>query len=356
MAHTKVLRTEEVTPADRFAQWRHWISAAFVPLECVRKSREPFRGEMACWELGDLRVTRVAADPHQALRTRRMIASADAGYYKVGLLTQGSCRLSQRGREALLRPGDLVIYDCRRPYTMAFDEPHEMSFLMFPCDRLRLPPAAVDQVLATPVSSSQSTGSLVAPFLGRLVSNLEQSAGAVNSRLADNVLDLLATMFGEGAGGPPTDPDAARRSLLVTVCAWIDRNLGEPDLDPEAIARANHISVRYLHRLFHDQGTSVARWVRESRLDNCRRDLEDPALAERGVVAIARRWGFGDPAHFSKIFKEAYGVPPGQYRQGSAGSAGRAAEAGAPGSRPAAATSPAARWPVPTARARRPAS
>jgi hypothetical protein len=50
-----------------------------------------------------------AAGPHQALRTRRMIASADAGYYKVGLLTQGSCRLAQQGREALLRPGDLAI-------------------------------------------------------------------------------------------------------------------------------------------------------------------------------------------------------------------------------------------------------
>src|SRR5215831_3418926 len=164
MAHAVVLRTEEVPRADRFAQWRHWISATFVPLECTRVSREPFRGEMACWELGELLVSRVAADPHVALRTRRMIASADPGYYKVGLLTRGSCHLVQEGREALLRPGDLAIYDCRRPYTLVFDEPHEMSFLMFPCDRLRLPPAAVDDVLAVPVSSSQSTGSLVAPF------------------------------------------------------------------------------------------------------------------------------------------------------------------------------------------------
>ena len=318
MAHAVVLRTEKVPRADRFAQWHHWISATFVPLECTPASREPFRGEMACWELGELLVSRVAADPHMASRTRRMIASADPGYYKVGLATRGSCHLVQEGREALLRPGDLAIYDCRRPYTLVFDEPHEMSFLMFPCDRLRLPPAAVDDVLATPVSSSQSTGSLVAPFLRRLVFNLEQPENPVNSRLADNLLDLLATMFGERTGGPLTDPAAARRSLLLTVCAWIDRNLGDPGLDPEAIARANHISVRYLHRLFHEQGTSVARWVRESRLDHCRRDLEDPALAERGVLAIARHWGFGDAAHFSKIFKVAYGAPPGQYRQRSA--------------------------------------
>ena len=30
------LRTDDVAEADRFAQWRHWISATFVPLECAR--------------------------------------------------------------------------------------------------------------------------------------------------------------------------------------------------------------------------------------------------------------------------------------------------------------------------------
>ena len=311
----EVLRTDDVTQADRFAQWRHWISATFVPLECAPVGRGPFRGEVAHWELGDLLVSRVAAEAHLASRTRRMIALRDAGYYKVGLLTHGSCKLSQGGRDALLQPGDLAIYDCRRPYTMVFDEPHEMSFLMFPCDRLRLPSAAVEEVLVTPVSSTQSTGSLVAPFLRRLVANLEQPGELVNSRLAGNVLDLLATLFGERTGMTPADPAALRRSLLLSVHSWIDAHLADPDLDPDTIARANHISVRYLHKLFQEQGTSVGSWVRERRLANCRRDLADPALAQRGVHAIARRWGFDDAAHFSKIFKASYGQPPGAYRR-----------------------------------------
>ncbi len=311
----EVLRTDDVTQADRFAQWRHWISATFVPLECAPVGRGPFRGEVAHWELGDLLVSRVAAEAHLASRTRRMIALRDAGYYKVGLLTHGSCKLSQDGRDALLQPGDLAIYDCRRPYTMVFDEPHEMSFLMFPCDRLRLPSAAVEEVLVTPVSSTQSTGSLVAPFLRRLVANLEQPGEPVNSRLAGNVLDLLATLFGERTGMTPADPAALRRSLLLSVHSWIDAHLADPDLDPDTIARASHISVRYLHKLFQEQGTSVGSWVRERRLANCRRDLADPALAQRGVHAIARRWGFDDAAHFSKIFKASYGQPPGAYRR-----------------------------------------
>ena len=49
MARARVLRTQDVPQADRFDRWRDWISAAFVPLECVPRSREPFWGEMACW-------------------------------------------------------------------------------------------------------------------------------------------------------------------------------------------------------------------------------------------------------------------------------------------------------------------
>jgi hypothetical protein len=59
---------------------------------------------VASWELGEMLVSRVDADPHLASRTRRMIAMREAGYYKVGLLSRG-CRLTQEGREALLRPG-----------------------------------------------------------------------------------------------------------------------------------------------------------------------------------------------------------------------------------------------------------
>jgi AraC-binding-like domain len=120
VAMADFLRTDDVAEADRFAQWRHWISATFVPLECAQISRAPFRGEVAHWELGDMLVSRVDADPHLASRTSRMISMRDAAYYKVGLLTRGSCHLTQEGREAVLHPGDLAIYDCRRPHTMAF--------------------------------------------------------------------------------------------------------------------------------------------------------------------------------------------------------------------------------------------
>jgi AraC-like DNA-binding protein len=84
---------------------------------------------------------------------------------------------------------------------------------------------------------------------------------------------------------------------------------------PDAIAAAHHISLRYLHKLFQQDGHTIAGWIRERRLEQCRRDLANPQLAARPIHPIAARWGFTSPAHFSQAFRSAHGLSPRQYRQ-----------------------------------------
>ncbi|MBO0832730.1 MAG: helix-turn-helix domain-containing protein [Actinobacteria bacterium] len=50
-------------------------------------------------------------------------------------------------------------------------------------------------------------------------------------------------------------------------------------------------------------------------MERCRRDLSDPALTERPVAAVAARWGFTSAADFSRAFRAAHGMPPGEYRR-----------------------------------------
>jgi len=50
--------------------------------------------------------------------------------------------------------------------------------------------------------------------------------------------------------------------------------------------------------------------IRNSRLENCRRDLSSDARRGRTVASIAASWGMPDPANFSRLFRSAYGMPP----------------------------------------------
>ncbi|MGH3388856.1 MAG: helix-turn-helix transcriptional regulator [Actinomadura sp.] len=74
------------------------------------------------------------------------------------------------------------------------------------------------------------------------------------------------------------------------------------------------MSTRHLHRLFEDQGTVVAAWIRSQRLEACRRDLADPALCLVSIGELAARRGFSHPAAFSRAFRTAFGCSPRDYR------------------------------------------
>ncbi|WP_228083499.1 helix-turn-helix domain-containing protein [Streptomyces profundus] len=97
--------------------------------------------------------------------------------------------------------------------------------------------------------------------------------------------------------------------------SYIREHLGDSELTPRSVARAHHISLRYLHRLFHQHGLTVAAWIRQQRLEGCWRDLTDAAMFAHPIQAIAGRWGFTDSAHFSRAFRAAYGLPPSHLRR-----------------------------------------
>jgi AraC-like DNA-binding protein len=54
----------------------------------------------------------------------------------------------------------------------------------------------------------------------------------------------------------------------------------------------------------------VERYLRERRLGRCFAELAaaDPATARIGK--IAERWGFLDPSHFNRLFKQHFGLRP----------------------------------------------
>ncbi len=237
---------------------------------------------------------------------------------------RGRIALSQDRRPAVLDAGDFVIHDAIRPCRVRAIGPFDLVqalVLQFPRVVLPVPGARLERVLAVPVRSGPGLGELTSRFLRQLAGNLDEVRPAQAVRLATATLDLVAARLAHvSAVDGSAVPGARQRELLTPIHAFVEENLGDPRLSPSAVATAHHISLRYLHKLFRDQGATVAAWIRERRLEGCRRSLGDPALAASPVAAIAARHGFTSAAHFSQAFKAAYGMPPGRYRSWILGS------------------------------------
>ncbi|MFD4960702.1 helix-turn-helix domain-containing protein [Microbacterium sp. NPDC058389] len=314
--HTAVTPDTVATRIARnISDFRAAVNDSFVPLQVSSTHPDRFRGMIRGAGIDEVHVSDIRATDHVVERTPELIARGDRPYFKVSLMLAGTGLLIQDDREAVLNPGDLAVYDTSRPYSLVFDQDFRTMVVMFPRHLLTLPPDMVGQLTAVRISGSEGLGSVVAPYLTQLAGNLDQLAGSTGARLAHSALDLVATVFARelGLDGESADP---HRALMQRIRGHIDRNLASTDLGPASIAAAHFISTRHLHGLFQEQGTTVSTWIRTRRLEQCRRDLVDPILADRPVAAIAARWGFVDAAHFSRAFKSTYGVSPSEFRAG----------------------------------------
>jgi len=188
-----------------------------------------------------------------------------------------------------------------------------------------VPESRVDALLhqAVPKGGNHMRGgtalaALTSSFMSTLGANLERFEEHEAELAVEMALDMV------GSIGNYTDEasQSLRCSLYERILRYIDANLEDTDLTPPRIAAAQGISTRYLHLLFANRGQTVAGWIRERRLLQCREEVEQ---SRRGLslTEIAHRWGFSDGAHFSRSFKRRFGLPPKSWRdQYSAGGCG----------------------------------
>jgi AraC-like DNA-binding protein len=165
-----------------------------------------------------------------------------------------------------------------------------------------------------------ATESGAAAVLRRYLLEIAAQGGAVDGpaahRLGTAAVELAAAVLAERADAEGRLPHAGHLTALrQEIRSYIGRHLADPAVTPSGVAAAHHISLRYLHRLFEPEEYGVAEYIRRERLLRCRSDLADPLLAGRTVAEIGARWGFPDPAGFSRVFTRAYGIPPGEYRR-----------------------------------------
>jgi AraC-like DNA-binding protein len=306
----------EAGGVEQFETVSRLVAERLIPMQLSTEDVGRFQGGVRSASLGVVQLCDIwAHNDVIARRTRKLISSSDPDYLKVSVQIHGSAVVSQGDRQAALQPGDFILYDTARPYQYSAGASVHLRTVVFPRDALRLSPTQLQRLTTRPISGREGLGFVVSQYFSALGRQLDTGVGSASWYLSAATLDLLEASFAELlACTSPTELDSGKAGLLFRVRAFIERRLDDPDLDVATIAAAHHISVRYLQKLFEGQDQTVTGWIRTQRLEHCRRDLANPALAEEPVTSIAAHWGVLDPPHFSRLFKSAYGLAPRDYR------------------------------------------
>ncbi|MEO3875828.1 helix-turn-helix domain-containing protein [Nonomuraea sp. B12E4] len=242
--------------------------------------------------------------------------------YHLLIPLEGRLEVVGEHRRSSAGVGDLLIHDPTRVVACDVWPPDDgpafrATCITVPKSLLNLPAEHLDRLLGRPLSATEGIGGLLTDFAASINQSVPSLRPADGPRLGMTLASLISALLlhalesdGTNVKGRPR-----RHALVLSIQTFIQRHLREPDLTPQTLAAAHHISTSYLYRLFQEEGLRVTAWIKAQRLERARHDLIDPALRHVPIQAIASGWGFSHPSDFSRAFRRAYGISASQFRR-----------------------------------------
>lgn len=229
---------------------------------------------------------------------------------------EGTAVITQGDKTFTLKKDALAIVPGGIPYSVNYPEKGRKIILRIPHRVFH------ERVLGREVRDFDATvfsnGGLVPVVVNLLKSLTLEEKGDLTDieqfTLADSFLALVGAVVRSRAKCGSKDHEKSQSARLCRILSYLEENFSDHELTPTKIADANFISVRHLHGLFQQCGTTVSKWIWDRRLKAGREDLIDASMASLTICEIAYRRGFNDSAHFSRAFKERFGLSPGHLR------------------------------------------
>jgi len=139
---------------------------------------------------------------------------------------------------------------------------------------------------------------------------------AASRLFLDHVTGAMAAHVLARCEGQRTDPPRRRRLLPRTLELRAKEMLAarlDGDLSAQEIADACGMSRSYfIHAFRETTGQTPHQWLVAQRLARARALLAKPTLT---LADIAATCGFADQSHFSRVFTQHMGLPPGRWRR-----------------------------------------
>lgn len=287
-----------------FDAWRSLLNVLFDSLPPKASPSTGFQANLIVYHFGTFLLCRSIAVGGRYRRTEARLAWNDLDHIVVSCLLRGGIALTSPATRRL-RPGDVAVLDLSAPMAFAMSAAEGMHLIM-PRTLLPASMAPVYPVIGRILAQNTAMAIFIRGILEALgEAALRLSPGEVIA-LGASVPDLLASCLGPLASVPSTE---AKGDLGRRLRRHIEENLHRSDLTPSRLTHDLHVSRSQLYRQFEKSG-GVEAYIRRRRLRRCLLTLCDSRHADRRIGDIAYEMGFADEAHFSRLFRRAFGLSP----------------------------------------------
>jgi AraC-like DNA-binding protein len=306
-----VFSAERHAKHERFDAWRHEVAQLF---DAAPVNDDPFfKGTIDGYLLDGILVGRAQFSGQTYRRDRHLVARTGLDAYLVQLYTDGGFDGYAGAAEMSVRAGDICVFDTTE--TLATQAMQSSTVTLV------VPKILVDRHWNTraPVNGlvipgrgalSQVVGAHLAA-LSKAVPDVKASEAPV---IAATTARLIADCLAHSCSGGDSSQRALQEALFERAIGHIRRNLGSPGLSPDTICRALNVSRPHLYRAFKNKG-GVMSSILDQRLRFAFNELSNSLNRDERIGSIAFRCGFASDSHFSRLFRQTFGMRPSDVRE-----------------------------------------
>ncbi|MES9829283.1 MAG: helix-turn-helix domain-containing protein [Candidatus Thiodiazotropha sp.] len=305
-------------PASQRLEWlREVVGKEYTNVEINPPKVHKLYNDLLLYPWGDgVRFSPMRSNPCSLERLRQEPSDIIHDCYFAVVLTSGRYKLQQGGREIFLRPGEMSLYDATQPHRIDIPERFSKILISIPRKTLDQRIPNIGNLTATKIPTAGGVGAVTSTMIQSILKHLHEIDQDHFFQMSDHVLDFL-TLSLEQISKRMANQTRHRALTLMRVKRFITEHIGDHQLNAAAIASGTGLSVRYINNLFSDEETSVMRHVKQQRLEKCRRQIGSKQRRTMLISEIAMQCGFINMAHFSRAFKQRYGMSPRECRSKS---------------------------------------
>ena len=309
------LSTAGLTPKKQVQCWTDALIELCGQFDVDPLDASSLEGRVNYTTVSRLKLCQIEVSQHRIAHPASRAGSSEHPFVKILFQTYGVSHFEQNGSRFDLMPGDCFAYDVSCPHTIVSPSLTRHDVVIVPTELVQERGFHSGRLPACKISARAGTGRIAHDFMHTAFGEAPKLSPQTAHGVADTLIDLLLLPLREidtafDRGGPV--------ALYERAKAFIHDHLRDPDLSIDQISMALGCTKRYLHMLFSDRGLTVSEYIWRARLLNCRQELE--TQAGRTITDVAFSWGFSSSSHFSRVFRNHFGIVPSSIHKAQNGS------------------------------------
>jgi len=294
------------------ADWRDYHVDEYANLLCKvcgsfgvdarLPERDKVRGAVESRLVSRFETVTVSLNAHRVVRDRKMIRSDPGEHLFLIFQKEGKSAIIQEDRASELATGDFFIADASVPSEFVYggSQSSQVSFHL-PREEMvaRLGKACVG---GREICRHDPLVPALTSVFTRLI---EAEAGS--AALGEALVNILCAYFHAQAHGS----ESASNHLYRRAVDRLEARARDASFGIDTLAADLGVSRRTLQRVFSEHGDGFTSRLQAVRLDRARSRLLG---GETNILTVAYDSGFNDLSHFYRLFRDRFGVAPGQVR------------------------------------------